>query len=68
MLDGEVMAWAGDRPLPFGALQKRIGRKTVPKKLLREAPAVLLAYDLLEDGGADIRARPLPPAAPGSKR
>ncbi len=58
VIDGEVIAWAGDRPLPFAALQKRIGRKTVPKKLLAEVPAALLAYDLLEDRGADIRALP----------
>ena len=58
VIDGEVVAWGADRPLPFAELQKRIGRKTVPKKLLAEAPARLLAYDLLEDGGEDIR--PLP--------
>ena len=57
VLDGELMAWK-DGPLPFNALQKRIGRKTVPKKLLAEAPVVLAAYDLLEEGGEDIRARP----------
>jgi DNA ligase 1 len=58
VLDGEVLAWAGDRPLPFAALQKRIGRKTVPKKLLAEAPVILRAYDLLEWQGEDIRAQP----------
>jgi DNA ligase-1 len=58
VIDGEVLAWAEDRPLPFAALQKRIGRKTVPKKLLIEAPVVLRAYDLLEWEGADIRDRP----------
>jgi DNA ligase-1 len=36
-------------------LQARIGRKTVPKKLLAEAPVIIMAYDLLECGGADIR-------------
>jgi len=56
VIDGEVLAWDGDTPMPFAALQKRIGRKTVPKKLLTEAPAMLYAYDLLEDGGTDIRA------------
>ena len=56
VLDGEVLAWKGNAPLPFAALQKRIGRKTVPKKLLVEAPVTLLAYDLLEDNGEDIRA------------
>ncbi|MDM7931989.1 ATP-dependent DNA ligase [Tabrizicola sp.] len=61
VIDAEVLAWdqAANRPLPFAALQRRIGRKTVPKALLAEAPARLLAYDLLEDGGTDIRDRPL---------
>ncbi|MEY4696603.1 MAG: hypothetical protein RIT14_1031, partial [Pseudomonadota bacterium] len=58
VLDGEVLAWGDARPLPFADLQKRIGRKTVPRKLLTEAPARLLAYDLLEQDGQDIR--PLP--------
>ncbi len=58
VIDGEVLAWAEDRPLPFAQLQKRIGRKTVPKKLLSEAPVILHAYDLLEDAGQDIRGKP----------
>lgn len=60
VIDGELLAWShGDeQPLPFNDLQKRIGRKTVPKKLLAEAPVVLRAYDLLEHGGEDQRARP----------
>ena len=60
VLDGELLAWdhATDQPQSFNALQKRIGRKTVPKKLLAEAPVVLRAYDLLEDQGEDIR--PIP--------
>jgi len=58
VIDGEVLAWdAGrDRPLTFGFLQRRLGRKTVGKKLRAEAPAAYMAFDLLEDGGADIRA------------
>ncbi len=61
VIDGEILAWDGaqGRPLPFAALQKRIGRKTVPKSLLAQAPARILAYDLLEDKGEDIRDRPL---------
>jgi DNA ligase-1 len=57
VLDGEILAWDG-APLPFNALQKRIGRKTVPKTLLREAPVILYAYDLLEWRGEDWRDRP----------
>ncbi|WP_370303653.1 cisplatin damage response ATP-dependent DNA ligase, partial [Pseudooceanicola sp.] len=59
VIDGEVLAWTEAAPLPFNALQKRIGRKSVSKKLLRDAPVILYAYDLLEWQGADIRARPL---------
>ncbi|MBM2577691.1 ATP-dependent DNA ligase [Jannaschia sp. Os4] len=61
VLDGEILAWdhAANQPMRFNALQKRIGRKTVPKKLLQEAPAILYAYDLLEHGGEDVRALPL---------
>lgn len=60
VIDGEVLAWdsAAGRPLPFAALQRRIGRKTVPKSVLREAPARLLAYDLLGADGEDLRALP----------
>ena len=59
VIDGEVLAFADGRPLPFAALQKRIGRKTVPKKLLSEAPMILMGYDLLEHQGQDIRDQPL---------
>ena len=59
VLDGEILAWKDARPLPFNALQKRLGRKTVPKKLLTEAPVILMAYDLLEADGQDLRAAPL---------
>ncbi|WP_295316620.1 ATP-dependent DNA ligase [Roseobacter sp.] len=57
VLDGELLVWhaRADRPASFNALQKRIGRKTVPKRLLAEAPVVLHAYDLLEHEGADLR-------------
>ncbi|MEL6203738.1 MAG: ATP-dependent DNA ligase [Pseudomonadota bacterium] len=60
VLDGEVLAWdhGAEAPQSFNALQARIGRKTVPKKLLAEAPVVLRAYDLLEWAGEDWRTRP----------
>ncbi|MAY88892.1 MAG: ATP-dependent DNA ligase [Pseudooceanicola sp.] len=62
VLDGEILVWSGDtagHPDSFNALQKRIGRKTVPKTLLNSAPVVLYAYDLLEWQGQDLRAQPL---------
>lgn len=59
VLDGEILAWKEGVPLPFGELQKRIGRKTVGKKLLLDVPVVLMVYDLLETEGADIRSKPM---------
>lgn len=59
VIDGEILAYKDGRPMNFNALQTRIGRKTVSKKLLTEAPVVLMAYDLLEHAGEDIRALPI---------
>ena len=59
VLDGELLPWTGAAPLPFAQMQRRIGRKTVSRKILAEVPVVLVAYDLLEDDGQDIRALPL---------
>lgn len=58
VIDGEVLIWNDGVPAPFADLQKRIGRKTLSSKLLAELPAVLVAYDLLEEGGVDLRAVP----------
>ncbi|MDQ2818892.1 MAG: ATP-dependent DNA ligase [Pseudomonadota bacterium] len=57
VIDGEILVWK-DGPAAFADLQKRIGRKTLSSKLLAELPAVLLAYDLLERDGVDLRALP----------
>ena len=43
---------------PFAELQRRIGRKNLTPKILREQPVALLAYDLLEQAGQDLRALP----------
>ncbi len=59
VIDGEILAWGNGQPHPFAALQTRINRKTVSRKLLADAPARMLAYDLLEDGGIDLRGAPL---------
>ncbi|HEX5725770.1 MAG TPA: ATP-dependent DNA ligase [Longimicrobiaceae bacterium] len=59
VLDGEIMPWRDGHPLPFAQLQRRIGRKLLGPKILAEVPVVLLAYDLLETGGEDVRDRPL---------
>ena len=59
VLDGEVLIWTDvDTPAPFADLQKRIGRKTLSPKILKDLPAVLVAYDLLEQEGVDLRTLP----------
>ena len=45
-------------PAPFALLQQRIGRKTLGKKILQDAPVTFMAYDLLEAAGQDIRMQP----------
>ena len=59
VLDGEVLAFRDDRPLPFSALQQRIGRQKQVAQMVRAVPSVFMAYDILEHGGVDIRDRPL---------
>ena len=59
VIDGELLPWNKAGILPFAALQKRIGRKTIGKKLLADVPVILMAYDLLEWQGDDIREQPL---------
>ena len=55
VLDGEILCWRDGRPMEFQSLQTRIGRKTVGKKLLADAPVILMAYDMMEEAGEDIR-------------
>ena len=59
VIDGELLPFKDGLPLPFSLLQTRIGRKNVTKKQLKEAPARILAYDLLEYEGRDIREEPI---------
>ena len=63
VLDGEIMVWTsrdGDEggPAPFALLQQRIGRKTLTRKVLAQAPVTFVAYDLLEQQRQDIRSLP----------
>lgn len=58
VLDGEILVWKDERPAAFNLLQQRIGRKTLNKRVLAEAPVAFIAYDLLESDGADRRGEP----------
>ena len=58
VLDGEILVWGQGAPAPFALLQQRIGRKTLGKKILADAPVTFMAYDLLELAGQDLRDQP----------
>ena len=67
VLDGEILVWTSvadslqspdGRPASFALLQQRVGRKTLGKKILADAPVTFMAYDLLELAGQDLRAAP----------
>ena len=59
VIDGELLAWRDDTPLDFSLLQRRIGRKAPGATMLAKAPVRLMAYDLLEADGVDLREAPL---------
>ncbi|RAJ06479.1 DNA ligase-1 [Chitinophaga skermanii] len=59
VIDGEIIPWKDGQPLPFSVMQTRIGRKNVTPKFLKEAPLVMVCYDLLEFEGKDMRTEPL---------
>lgn len=64
VLDGELLVrgtaqgGAEGGAASFNALQQRLGRKTVSKKMLAEAPAFVRLYDVLSLNGEDLRALP----------
>lgn len=55
VLDGEILIYKDAKLMPFQDLQTRIGRKKVGPKLLKDHPAVLRAYDILEYEHKDVR-------------
>lgn len=66
VVDGELLVRGagqgadehGGAAASFNALQQRLGRKTVPAKMLGQYPAFVRLYDILFDGDEDLR--PLP--------
>ena len=59
VLDGEILAVNDDEVLNFNALQKRLNRKTITPKMLREIPVKVFVYDILEFNDEDLREKPL---------
>jgi DNA ligase-1 len=57
-IDGELLILREGRVQSFNVLQQRLNRKTVTPKLTNEFPIHLRAYDLLSEGGDDLRELP----------
>jgi DNA ligase-1 len=55
VLDGELLVVRAGEVASFNDLQQRLNRKTVTKELLQDYPAHVRLYDILFDGGADLR-------------
>ena len=59
LLDGEIVPYRDGVVLPFANIQKRLGRKMLTPKILRDHPAAFIAFDLLFHGGELLMNRPL---------
>jgi DNA ligase-1 len=51
VLDGEVLAFAEGKAVPFTDFQTRLGRKNVAAELRTKLPSTLVAFDILERDG-----------------
>ena len=58
VLDGELLVVRDGEVAPFAELQQRLNRKSVTAKMQRDFPAAVRLYDILFEGGEDLR--PLP--------
>lgn len=59
VLDGEILAFADDKVKPFADLQKRLQRKKVSDKMVKENPVAFVGFDCLQIRGQDLREKPL---------
>jgi DNA ligase 1 len=57
-IDGELLVLREGRVQSFNVLQQRLNRKVVSPKLIKDYPIHLRAYDLLGEGGEDLRTLP----------
>ena len=55
LVRGNIQGGEAGGAASFNALQQRLGRKTVSKKMLAEAPAFVRLYDALQLEGEDLR-------------
>ena len=58
LLDGEIVPYRDGVVLPFANIQKRLGRKKLTAKILRDHPAVFIAFDILYRDGTLLMDEP----------
>ncbi len=58
LVRGEAQGGAEGGAASFNALQQRLGRKTVTRRMLADFPAFVRVYDLLAVDGNDLRGQP----------
>jgi DNA ligase-1 len=59
LLDGEIVPWCDGCVLPFAHIQKRLGRKVLTPKIIRDNPAAFIAFDILYKDGELLMDKPL---------
>ena len=59
LLDGEIVPFENGQVLPFGQLQKRLGRKNPPAAVVAANPCAFVAFDVLYQDGRLLMDEPL---------
>ena len=59
LLDGEIVPYRDGAVLPFAHIQKRLGRKVLTPRILRDHPAAFIAFDVLYLNGRLLMDCPL---------
>jgi DNA ligase-1 len=59
LLDGEIVPFRDGKVLPFAHIQKRLGRKVLTAKIIRDNPTAFIAFDILYRDGVILMDKPL---------
>ena len=55
IIDGVIVCMKDEMPLGFASLQRRASLRKPSSRIMEEAPAVYIAFDVLECNGKDVR-------------
>ena len=59
LVDGEIVPFRDGKVLPFAHIQKRLGRKVLTPKIIRDNPCAFIAFDILYRDGELLMDTPL---------